>query len=371
MPVHRRAFALILVLVAVAGVFALAVHSAVVTRTNTIEERVLRERLVGEREARAAAAIALQGLMIMTDQQRAIAEGVATGEDAEALSGSGGKPQSRIEFPEFLQGFFEDAGVDLSGGAQEVLDDVSEEEAAQAEAATRGKGSGDVARITGVRFLSVVGIPGTPIDVPIGTRNYRVRFTDALGLLNVNQAPEEQLYAYFRAKNIDAGTANRLVDQIIDWRDADDQQRPLGAERERYLRLGITPRNAEIVTLDELRYLPAMTLELFERIRADLCMSGSGVHAGSAPAAVLQSVPDLSADRVQRILDLRAQGALTMKAFDEIVPKSEAELRDRIRFAPSNIVAISVEDTDRPGATFEGIATITDQGVTHIALMPR
>ena len=63
MRVRDRGFALILVLVATATVFTLAIQSGVMVRATTIEVTVLREREQAQRGAHGAAALLIKSLL--------------------------------------------------------------------------------------------------------------------------------------------------------------------------------------------------------------------------------------------------------------------------------------------------------------------
>lgn len=372
MRVHHRGFALILVLIAIAGTFVLALHGSAIARSTAVEERIVRERIAGERHARAAAAIALKGLMVISSGDRDAAESAATGEPATG-SGSGGGDgggdgNPGVELPPIVRELMRAAGKDIEEGAQNVIDTKTQ---AQAQAALTGSGRGDAPRTAGFSFLKVVGIPAAPLAITIDEIPYTITLTDALGLVNINTAPPAQLTALFTALELDQSAAASITAQILDWRDADDFVTPYGAEREQYLRLRIEPRNAEFATLDELRYLPDITPDVFDRIRPFLCLSGDGkIHAGSAPPEVLASIPNLSTDQRTRILDLRSAAALTPAAFKAIIPENDP-LRELIRVEPTGYIAIHITRADIPGPHYDGIAVVTDRGIEHIALMPR
>jgi general secretion pathway protein K len=59
--------------------------------------------------------------------------------------------------------------------------------------------------------------------------------------VDVNSAAAEQLRRGLLQVAASAETADSLVDALLDWRDADDIARPLGAEREWYVSQGLIP----------------------------------------------------------------------------------------------------------------------------------
>lgn len=95
-----------------------------------------------------------------------------------------------------------------------------------------------------------------------------VRFglTDEASKININTAPVEQLVALITPfiDEEDEWTAEQIADAILDWRDADRQPRPFGAEAEYYSLLP-TPyavKNGPFDTVEELLLVRGMTADL-------------------------------------------------------------------------------------------------------------
>ena len=76
---------------------------------------------------------------------------------------------------------------------------------------------------------------------PVGTR------------LSAASAPPEQLRALFCLSGVRFAAADSLADALADWRDADNDPRPHGAEREWYAQRNLPlPRNAGLANIAEL-----------------------------------------------------------------------------------------------------------------------
>lgn len=254
MRLRRRGFALILVLLATAGVFALALHSAVLMRAATVESRLMVERARLERGAHGAAVLAIQGLLTSPEADPALLAGAA---------GSGGDrpappeeqpPEDTLELPPFVK--------ELLGDRLKEAEDERDRERGPQDPELRrlGEGGGLAGRLRRrdrVTPLSILGLPPAPIDVRPADDGplFRVSLVDATGLLNINAAEEAQLAAYLAAHAVPIDQAAALVDQIIDWRDEDTLTRPRGAEQEVYSRLGIACRNGPFGAIEELRFL--------------------------------------------------------------------------------------------------------------------
>ena len=375
MRVRRRGFALVIVLLAVGAIFALAIRSAVVSRAGAIEVAAVRERARAEREARAAVVIALRGILPVGDLKDPAKpdENPVPGQPGFAGDGGVGEDDdSGVEIPEWLRDL-------MDGALDDVNEDIKDQDAARRSGANRvvqgATALGSKPRPSILGTLRKVGLPPEPVDVRIGDRVYTVELRDAAGLLDINSAKNDVLRRYFEAVGLSGRAVAELADQIEDWRDTDTVTKSDGAEQERYDREGITCRNGPFESLDELLFLPAMTRDIFERIKDDLCLAGTGkVHVGSASREVLAALPGMDGETVQALLAMRERGEpMTEKVLDELIPRvSRKELRDAIRADPSGAVTVRVTAKDagtgRPMVSLVGVAMVSDSGVRAIGV---
>lgn len=135
---------------------------------------------------------------------------------------------------------------------------------------------------------------GRPYTVTLGETIVTVRLVDETGLIDLNHASGDLLRAAFEDAGAAPILAERLSAQAQDWRDPDDQTRPLGAERRDYRDLPGTAfiANRAFTTVEELRALPAMTAALFDAARPVLTVAGTA-----------DPVRSLATPRVLAILD--------------------------------------------------------------------
>jgi type II secretory pathway component PulK len=126
--------------------------------------------------------------------------------------------------------------------------------------------------------------------------------------LDVNVADAEQLRRLMLALGRLPIEADSLVDAILDWRDADDLPRVAGAERAWYEGSErFAPRNGpfadarELVRVRGLDWLGVDSLLGVERARVAL---------GRAARPVIASLPGITPEAVERIVELRTRGAL-------------------------------------------------------------
>lgn len=370
MSVRHRGFALIVVLVAAAGVFALALQGAVMARSATIESRVLQERMAAERAANSAAAMTLLAVSGPGGASGAsMRSGTFGGGGSDGPRGGAGdsadKPQ--IELPPIIREMLGDKADDLERQAREETN--------------RPGRTGGSAGSGGRTSRSAEGavdfaLPVAPVEARIpGGFVCRVYVSDAAGGLNVNLASEAELRRYFELKLGDPLLAASLTDELLDWRDEDHFTRPRGAERAVYDRLGLSARDGPLQSREELRFLPSMTEALYERIRRDLDVAGDNkVHAGSASRETLACIEGMSIDAADEIIRLRREAPLTDKAIAAAIPLSAREAAsERLRVRPSPLVRVRVDvlrEGERGVMVFEGLAVVGSDGIRALGLKP-
>lgn len=368
MRVRRRGFALMLVLIAVAALFALSMQAAVTSRAARVETMVLHDQARHLPGARAAAAMVIQGMSMPAT------ESVNTGGFDGGLGGpSGGDAPEEEPQDEIDLSFVLDAMPPKE--REKFLRELEEaRKKRDPDVGSLGDGRGVPGGVRGGSSLKTIerfGVPGDAIEVQVRGEPYRVRVRDAGGLLNINTADERRLEAYFRACGAAGSAARRVAHQLIDWRDADDFVGEFGAEAPEYKRRGVRPRNGAIVSLEELRYLPAMSEELFERARGGMCVAGDGlVHAGSAPREVLMTVPGMTEQAAERIIAARERGVITSASLATLLPVG-GEAGSFIRAEPTNVFSIEVECVRDPSIRFEGVAVVGERGVEQLGIKAR
>jgi general secretion pathway protein K len=108
---------------------------------------------------------------------------------------------------------------------------------------------------------------------------------------------------------LDDQTAARVVDAILDWRDADDAKRPNGAEGDDYRAAGLKygPSNAPFETVGELARVLGVTPDLYRRLAESLTVYSRqpGINSITASRNVLLALPGVSADVVDQYLEQR------------------------------------------------------------------
>lgn len=127
-----------------------------------------------------------------------------------------------------------------------------------------------------------------------GTIYWRYGLADEERRLNLNTAPEEVLHRLLQdAGGLEAGPALIVAQAIVDWRDDDQEARPVGAENFYYQ--GLSPayscKDGPFETVEEAQLVKGMTPVVFRKVEPYLTVFGSGqVNLNTAPVPVLRGL---------------------------------------------------------------------------------
>jgi len=145
-------------------------------------------------------------------------------------------------------------------------------------------------------------VDGSIFTVRIYDDVVTVAIRDATGLVDLNAATPDLLGATLRACGVEEGEERELVDAILDWRDKDDLAHLHGIEDDDYRAAGLpwSSRDGAFETIDELKYIPAINHELFERLAAFVTAYSrrGGINLEYAPPALITA---LTGDEVQPV----------------------------------------------------------------------
>jgi len=129
---------------------------------------------------------------------------------------------------------------------------------------------------------------------------------DEAGLIDLNGAPATLLDGILRVGGIPQAARPRLVDAILDWRDADHLNHPHGAEDKAYRVAGrpYAAKDAPFEAVEELQLVLGMPAAVFEKLEPFLTVySGQGgVNQSAAPREVLLALPNADPDAVDVLL---------------------------------------------------------------------
>ena len=135
---------------------------------------------------------------------------------------------------------------------------------------------------------------------------------DEAARVDINEAAPELLASMLRPYARSSGTVQKWVDRIMDWRDADSDRRPQGAEAPDYRRAGLPygPNNGPFLDPSELERVLDFPAEVAEALAGRLTVYGGDgkVNPLLAPRDVLMMLPDAEPAEIDRALDLRGRG---------------------------------------------------------------
>lgn len=153
---------------------------------------------------------------------------------------------------------------------------------------------------------------------------------DEAGKVDVNSADERLIRALFAALAVPASAA--ATDALLDFRDADGDRRPQGAERAEYVAAGRQgPKNAKLNVVDEMEQVLGLSAADVARLRPHVTVySGQSRIVPSLASATLASL--LSR---QSASTLPAEPSATKEpATKEPATKEDAEFESLLRQVP-------------------------------------
>jgi general secretion pathway protein K len=133
---------------------------------------------------------------------------------------------------------------------------------------------------------------------------------DESARIDLNSASEPLLKGLLQqVGGLDADSAQRQLDAIIDWRDADDLKRPNGAEAPDYQAAGskYVPTNSPFESVGELQRVLGMTPELMARLAGTLTVYSrqQRINPVTASRSVLLALPNVTAEQVDTYIAAR------------------------------------------------------------------
>lgn len=193
---------------------------------------------------------------------------------------------------------------------------------------------------------------GRPYQLTLGEGAVVVRVTDEGGKVDLNRSPAPILRGLLQAAGADEASARRLADAINDFRDADHELRPEGAEDPEYLAAGIEAgaKDAPFDDKEELMQVLGMTRAIYDAIKPYITVySGRGrINLMTAPEFLLRTIPNMTPQQLDKILADRAAGTNLARArVDVVTVRAEATTLGGGAFIREAAMKRS-DDTERP-----------------------
>ena len=215
---------------------------------------------------------------------------------------------------------------------------------------------------------------GTAYAVDMGDkRGYVVRLIDESGKISLNGLTDTSgvlLKNLLVNQGVSPEDADIIVDSVLDWKDTDDLHRLNGAESDYYLSLPnpYKAANAPFETLEALILVKGVTPEILygtDKKRGiihflTLSLTLSKINVNAAPREVLAALPEMTADMVDRIVELRASSSLRgIDDIKDIVGSSYAKMDPYLSFASAGTSeGYTVEATGYKGEQNKGYSIL-------------
>jgi general secretion pathway protein K len=127
----------------------------------------------------------------------------------------------------------------------------------------------------------------------------RVELRDESGKIDINTGADALLRGLLLSAGLNEEEAAKLLDAILDWRDADTLKRLNGAEEPEYRAAGLSykPGNAPFQAIEELQLVLGMRPHIYRRIAPSITVFNRqpGVNAQFANRETLLAIPGVTA----------------------------------------------------------------------------
>jgi len=153
---------------------------------------------------------------------------------------------------------------------------------------------------------------GSIYQINFNNASVRIQLISELGKIDINSANQKLLTAVMSHAPIEEKQQTKVLNAILDWRDADDETRPDGAEKNEYkhAKLSYVPRNKRFRSIEELQMILGMDSELYQWLQPLITVySGQEVELKLATKAVLQVLPELDSSRIDEFVAARLESA--------------------------------------------------------------
>lgn len=190
----------------------------------------------------------------------------------------------------------------------------------------------------------------------------RLSVTDESGKIDLNSANNALLANALRAAGLEGEEAAKLLDAILDWRDADSLRRPNGAEEREYAEAGLPgrPANQPFQSVEELQLVLGIGPQTFQRMAPMLTIYSRlpGVNPYYASRSVLLAVPGATDEAVDAYLAERDAAFAANRQ-----PPVFAAAGAFASYAPVSPVTVNVEVRLEEGLTVnrEAVLLVTPQ----------
>lgn len=155
---------------------------------------------------------------------------------------------------------------------------------------------------------------GSIYQIDYAESKVRIRLLAETGKVDINSADQILLQGLMAYAPVETELQTKLVNSILDWRDADDLVRIEGAEKKDYKEAGLSyrPRNRPFQSIEELQLVLGMDEQVFKWLESLVTVySGQPkVDLTQAAKEVLQVLPEIDAGLIDGYIAARRESAI-------------------------------------------------------------
>ncbi|MEN9757621.1 MAG: hypothetical protein RL755_1808 [Pseudomonadota bacterium] len=170
-------------------------------------------------------------------------------------------------------------------------------------------------------------VDGSIYEIQYPQATMRIQIQSHTGKIDINSAPVSVLHHVLQYAPLDKQAQLNLENAILDWRDADDDTRPFGAEKNDYhsAKLHYSPRNKPFRSMEELQMVRGMTSEVLNWMQPLFTVYAAGqteVEYVVASREVLRVLPEIDVNLLDAYLTAREKSILLHTPMP-VIPRIE------------------------------------------------
>jgi len=158
-------------------------------------------------------------------------------------------------------------------------------------------------------------LDGSFAAIDLFNRKTKISFQREAGIINLRAYHPEIIDGLLRYFGMEKNNRRIFVDSLMDWIDRDDLIRLHGVEKDYYEKLGYSPRNGALLTVDEIILIKGMEEKIFDKTRPFMILGGlAGINPNVAPFEILMSLPDMTEEGAKRVISYRKKNPIVSVA---------------------------------------------------------
>lgn len=162
--------------------------------------------------------------------------------------------------------------------------------------------------------------------------------------VDLNSAGGDQLARLLHLVQVAPERADSLLQALLDWRDADREPRPGGAERAWYTRQGLfPPRDGPLADARELKRVRGF--ESLDALDSLVGVEPGRIALAAAPLTVIASLPGMTPETLQRLREVRSRRQAPA-SWTDVAATLSRESQDSLGRHLSELAALATWDPD-------------------------